>query len=387
MDDLGSQEKAVLALIEGNAFVGQQQIAESLGLARSTVAVHIASLIRKGYILGRGYMLPAGGRAVCIGGAVIDRKYSARAVIVPATSNPVDGFRSLGGVARNVAENLARLGTETSFISLIGNDEPGREILSEMRRLGIDVSQVVVTDAAPTAEYVALLGPDQDLYVAAANMRIFDLFTAEIVDRAWPHLAAARWVFADCNLSADALAHLIERKRMARFRLAIDAVSIPKVMRLPQDLTGVDLLFLNLDEANALLEARYPGNIQGALDAASAVRARGVAEVVVTLGANGCVFAGPTEAGHCAATAATPVDTTGAGDAMIAATLNRLIAGDPLSTAARAGMLLAALTTETVATVHPALSPDFLDAHAHRLPQDAHAHRLPSDAHAHRLPS
>lgn len=378
MDDLGSQEKAVLAAIEGNAFVGQQQIADSLGLARSTVAVHIASLIRKGYILGRGYMLPAAGRAVCIGGAVIDRKYSARAAIVPATSNPVDGFRSLGGVARNVAENLARLGTETSFISLIGNDEPGREILSEMRRLGIDVSQVVVTDAAPTAEYVALLGPDQDLHVAAANMRIFDLFTPEIVDRVWPHLAAARWVFADCNLSAEALAHLIERKRQARFRLAIDAVSVPKVMRLPQDLTGVDLLFLNLDEANALLQATFPPTREGARDAAEAVRARGFGEVLVTLGADGCVFAGAAGNGHCAATSATPVDTTGAGDAMIAATLNRLIAGEPLAVAARAGTLLAALTTETAATVHPALSPDFLDAHAHRLPTDAHAHRLSS---------
>jgi pseudouridine kinase len=361
MDELGSQEQAVLQLIKANTFAGQQEIADALGLARSTVAVHIASLTRKGYVLGRGYVLPeAARRIVCIGGAVIDRKYAARAAFVPATSNPVDGFRSLGGVARNVAENLARLGAETAFISLIGDDEPGREIFNEMRRLGIDMSQSIVTSEAPTAEYVALMGPDQDLYVVAANMRIFDLFSADLIDRVWPHLAAAAWVFADCNLSEEALSHLIARKRGARCRLAIDAVSIPKVRRLGKDLSGIDLLFLNLDEAAEVLGRTFEPTLEAALAAADAT--------LVSLGAKGLAFADSAKSGIIPAASAKPVDTTGAGDAMIAATLHSVFAGDALAEAARAGALLAALTTETSATVHPSLSPDFLAAHASRLP-------------------
>ena len=43
---------------------------------------------------------------ICIGGAVLDRKYKAKAELAPGTSNPVSGFRSFGGVARNVTENL-----------------------------------------------------------------------------------------------------------------------------------------------------------------------------------------------------------------------------------------------------------------------------------------
>lgn len=369
MEDLGSQELAVLNLIKANTFVGQQEIADALGLARSTVAVHIASLIRKGYVLGRGYVLPeAARRIVCIGGAVIDRKYAARAAFVPATSNPVDGFRSLGGVARNVAENLARLGIETGFISLIGDDEPGREIFNEMRRLGIDMSQAIITSEAPTAEYVALMGPDQDLYVAAANMRIFDLFSADLIDRAWPHLAAAAWVFADCNLSAEALSHLVARKRGARCRLAIDAVSIPKVRRLGKDLRGIDLLFLNLDEAGEVLGRTFEPTLDAALLAAEALRAQGADAALVSLGAKGLAFAESGKSGIIPAASAKPVDTTGAGDAMIAATLHRVFAGDALGEAARSGALLAALTTETSATVHPSLSPDFLSIHASRLP-------------------
>lgn len=369
MEELGSQEQAVLELIKANTFVGQQEIADALGLARSTVAVHIANLTRKGHLLGRGYILPeAARRIVCIGGAVIDRKYAARTAFVPATSNPVDGYRSLGGVARNVTENLVRLGVETGFISLIGDDEPGREILSEMRRLGVDMSQTIVTSEAPTAEYVAFLGPDQDLYVAAANMRIFDLFSADLIDRVWPHLAAAAWVFADCNLSAEALAHLVVRKRSSRCLLAIDAVSIPKVRRLGKDLGGIDLLFLNLDEASEVLGRTFAPTLEGAAAAAEALRGQGAATVLVSLGAKGLAFASDGDSGIVPAVAAAPVDTTGAGDAMIAATLHGVFLGAPLGQAARAGALLAALTTETSATVHPALSPDFLAAHASRLP-------------------
>ena len=369
MDDLGSQERAVLELIAAQPFAGQQEIADALGLARSTVAAHVAQLTRKGYILGRGYVLPAASRAVCIGGAVLDRKYRARAAIVPATSNPVDGFRSFGGVARNVAENLAALGTDTGFISIVGNDETGRAILGALRQRGIDVSQVIVSDALPTAEYIALLSPDNELSVAAADMRIFDLFMPEMLERIWPHLASARWVFADCNLPATTLAALIERKRTARFRLAVDAVSTPKVMRLPGDLTGVDLVFMNLDEAGAFLGTERPpgSSVEAELAAARGLRARGAAEAIVTLGPEGAVYATAMGAGLSAAVTATPADMTGAGDAMIAATLHRIMAGDATPVAARMGALLGALTTETQSTVHPALSPQFLDANRHRL--------------------
>ncbi|MBB6254224.1 carbohydrate kinase [Nitrospirillum iridis] len=364
--DPSDQERAVLDCVTANPFVSQQDMADSLGLARSTVAAHVASLTRKGLLLGRGYILPAARRVVCLGGAVLDRKYQALAPLVPATSNPVSGVRSPGGVARNVAENLARLAVPTALISIVGEDETGREILNHLRTLGVDVSQVAVTVDAPTAEYAAILGPDGDLAVAAADMRIFDLYTPALLDRAWPHLAAACWVFADCNLPADTLAALVARRRDARFQLALDAVSIPKLARLPADLSGIDLLFMNLEEANALL-GTSGATLADALVAARGLRSRGVAGAVVTLGARGTAVAGGDTAATFAAVPALPLDTTGAGDAMIAGALYRLVAGDDLPTAARMGALVGALTTESKASVHPGLSPQLLDANLHRL--------------------
>jgi pseudouridine kinase len=367
MDELGAQEAAVLALIKDNPFVGQQEIADALGLARSTVAAHIAQLVQKGYLLGRGYMLPEPSRAVLIGGAVFDRKYRARQAIVLETSNPVDGMRSFGGVARNVAENLSLLETPTSFMSIIGNDETGAALLAHLRHRGIDVSQVVVTDEKPTAEYAAILDPAGDLVVGLADMGIFDLFQPGHIDRAWSHLASASLVFADCNLPADTLHHLIQRRRNARFRLAIDAVSTHKVMRLPKDLSGIDLLFMNIDEANARLSRHGAEDLQDAAEAASLLREAGAGEVVVTMGARGIAVAGTDGVRTATAVPANPRDMTGAGDAMIAGTLHGLMAGRDSFAAAGIGALLGALTTESAASVHPDLSPRFLEANLHRL--------------------
>ncbi|TIQ01131.1 MAG: winged helix-turn-helix transcriptional regulator [Mesorhizobium sp.] len=368
MDDLGAQEQAVLDLIAANPFAGQQDIATALGIARSTVAAHIVQLVNKGYILGRGYVLPASKRMICIGGAVLDRKYHAKKDLIFGTSNPVDGYRSFGGVARNVAENLVRLGVDISFVSIVGDDETGRSLVRHLRDLGADVSQVITTTERPTAEYAAILDLNNDLVLGIADMEIFDLFSPAYLDRFWPHLASATWVFIDCNLPAATIAALMSRKQGARFKLAVDTVSSPKSARLPKDLSGIDLLFTNRDEANTMLGIADADKRLGPKEAASALRAAGASEVIVTMGAHG--FAVATEIGVTTmrSVPARAVDITGAGDAMIAGTMYRVLSGEPVLDAARTGALLATLTTESESSVHPDLSPRFLTAGMYRIP-------------------
>jgi len=52
-----NREKQILQLLKNNALIQQQEIAEALGISRSAVAGHIMSLINKGYVKGRGYIL------------------------------------------------------------------------------------------------------------------------------------------------------------------------------------------------------------------------------------------------------------------------------------------------------------------------------------------
>lgn len=302
------------------------------------------------------------GRIACIGGAAVDRTYRLAAPLAPRTSNPATGRISFGGVARNIAENLARLQIPTSLTSVVGDDDNGRLLARQIGDLGVDVSGVMTLAARSTAEYVAVVDVSGDLALGLADMAIFDHFPIDHLRAAWPRLANADWIAADCNLLAPVLRELIARCGGGAQRLAIDAVSTAKVARLPASLAGVDLLFLNRDEAAAYLNLSPDRMAPADADIADELRDRGARHVIVTRGAEGLTIASDGGAFSVAGAPCHFRNATGAGDALIAGTLFRLLAGETLVNAARAGAALAALTTECDESVRADLTPALLEA-------------------------
>ena len=286
---------------------------------------------------------------VCIGGATLDRAYRAIGALAPETSNPATARTSFGGVARNVCETLAQLGNVAALHSLIGADAAGAALRDHLAELGVDAAGLRIHPGASSAEYAAVLDSCGDLAIGLAAMEIFDHFT--IADASAALARQPRWIFADCNLPAPVLRHLIAACRASDQKLAVDAVSAPKVLRLPGDCAGLDLLFLNRDEAAALLGAHLPPP-----EAAATLRARGIANVVLTLGAGGLVVATAAGVERLPVVPARIADATGAGDASIGTILSRLLAGDALADAARAGAHAAALTIAWPGSVRPDLA-------------------------------
>lgn len=307
-------------------------------------------------------------RAAVIGGAVFDRKYHARAPLVAGTSNPADGSHSHGGVARNMAENLARLGVAVSFFSIVGDDDTGAALLAHLRALGVDVGGVARTGERPTAEYVAILDPANELALGVADMAIFDLYSKRNLDLAWPNIEQAEWVLADCNLPAAVLEELVGRCHASDLRIAVNTVSAPKAIKVKGLLGRIDVLFTNRAEAAALADADSAGLASDAVAAMGTLVRHGARSAVVTDGAAGYALMDRGMISRHDAVHARPVDITGAGDAFVAGTLCRLMAGDGLARAAEAGAWLAARTTETEASVLPDLSPEYFDALAEPAP-------------------
>ena len=97
------RERQILQLIEANPMISQQEIAEKMGITRSSAAVHISNLMKKGYIAGKGYVLRSGSYAVVVGGVNVDIGGRSFAPLVAADSNPGTISLSLGGVGRNIA--------------------------------------------------------------------------------------------------------------------------------------------------------------------------------------------------------------------------------------------------------------------------------------------
>jgi len=291
-------------------------------------------------------------KIACIGGAHIDRHAVLKEPFVPGTSNPGNITTSFGGVARNVAENLARLGCKVAMVSRVGNDEAGAAVTGHLRTLDIDTSGIVVAER-PTASYTAILDPGGELVMGLADMDLYGEVVPATLDAA--HLRAYGLWFLDANLPAETLAWLLEQA--GEIPVAVDAISVPKSRKLRGLLPRIAILFANLAQAAEIAGARAFGY---ASEGARALHTMGARAGIVTAGATGiAVWVG----GEVRAISALPAVTrnvTGAGDALIAGTLYGLTQGRTLFDAARLGLAAAAITVETSCTAAEHLTVDLL---------------------------
>ena len=288
-----------------------------------------------------------------IGGANMDIKCRIAGRMAPASSNPGAAVLVPGGVARNIAENLARMGAAASLVSIVGRDHFGDLLGRETARAGVDLGGTM-RGRGPTGFYAATLDAGGELIVGVAAMGILEQLTPRRLQAQRRIVAAADLVIADSNLPGETLAWLIDFAARRDLRLAIEAVSVPKGGRLKRLLRAgrpLFALFCNRAEAKALTgRAQMRG-------AARRLHALGVANVGIGLGRRGMFVS--SAAGGQATVPAMPariVDVTGAGDAAVAGTLFGLLRGETLPVAARYGQAAAALTVACAQSVNPRLS-------------------------------
>lgn len=281
----------------------------------------------------------------CIGGAVVDRKARVEGRVCPGTSNPVKMRSCPGGVAANVARNLARLGCRATLFSVVGEDEAGDALLRGLESDGVNVAGVTRSVVHATANYTAVLEPDGSLFVGLADMDIF-----EEANEAWADGLAGQleqnafWVL-DANLPAATMGRLLKAHKGGAEVLG-DPISVAKATRFQDVLGWIDVIFPNMKEA-AVLSGLKVERKEDVPQAASEIRRRGVKTVVVTLGADGVHVDG--ESGGRIVPAIPPArvwDVTGAGDALVAGFAYGLAAGGKYGPELY-GLAAASLTLET----------------------------------------
>lgn len=363
------REREILALLRDDPMLSPAAIARRLKTSAAAVAVHLSALRQKGEILGRGHVLKPAERVIVIGGANMDLKCRSAAPMVLGTSNPGQVAASVGGVACNIARNLAKLGVATALMSVVGQDEFGERILREARAAGVDVSLMLMS-AKPTGTYVALLDADGDMTAAVSAMDATDDLTASHIAAREAAIRQAAMVVADCNLGAAALDRLAAICDAAKVPLAIDAVSTRKAMRLQGLLKArrpIHLLALNRDEIG-VLTGKTVRDERALKAAAERLHAQGVAHLAIGLSEGGTYTssANPVESRKVARYPAKLADVTGGGDAALAGTVLGLLRRQPLAEAARWGQAAAAMTVSVPETVNPALSADSLQAQLKR---------------------
>ena len=359
---LTEREREIVELLRREPLIGPAEIAERVGSSRAAVNVHLSNLGRKGVILGRGYILSSRPPVVVVGGANVDIKARSSASAIARTSNPGHTSTTPGGVGRNIAENLARLGTTTHLIAAIGRDPHGERLLTETRDAGVLLDHVH-RSAHPTGSYTALLDTDGEMLLAVADMSATDDLRPEHVQSARELITHAAMLVLDGNLPAATTAHLLDLARGADVRVVVDPVSVPKAARLAPLLRADRPIFAitpNRDELAALTDQDTVTD-DALADAADVLHGRGVRHVWIRLGSQGSLLSSLGEINKLTAVPVEVQDVTGAGDAMLAAFAHALLAGHSPAVAARYGHAAAALTLESEHTVRPDLTERMLE--------------------------
>ncbi len=291
------------------------------------------------------YIAVAGGVNVDIG-AQSFQKLKAK------DSNPGRVHTSIGGVGRNIAHNLRLLGAEVELFTALGGDGYARSMRESCKWLGVSLTHSLRVEDAMTSTYVYISDERGDMALAVADMAICEKLTPEYFASHLDVLNGAALVAADTNLPEASLRFLAENLSVPLF---IDPVSVSKAEKLVPFLSRIHTLKPNGAEAE-LLSGVPVVDRNSARRAARKLIDLGVKQVFVSLGKEGFLAAAEDETVWEPAPEAAVVNTTGAGDALMAAIAWSWLRGENLSRTAAIGAAAAAITIECEETINPALS-------------------------------
>ena len=350
------RERQILQLIEEDPMISQQEIADKLGITRSSVAVHISNLMKKGVIAGKGYVLRSGSYVVVVGGVNVDIGGRSFSPLVTADSNPGQVHVSLGGVGRNIAHNMSLMGVDVRMLTAYGDDLNGERVAASCSELGIDMSNALRIPGGTTSTYLYLTDPEGEMALAVSDMEICKQITPEYLEENLAVLQNAQVVVADANIPAESLEYLAENLQVPLF---VDPVSTKKAEKLRPILSKIHTLKPNKLEAELLsgIPIKEKEDLEKAADKLMEL---GVHRMFISLGGDGVFAAMGDQKLWLPNIPGTMVNTTGCGDSFMAALVWAYLEGSSLEDTAKAGLAAGSITMESTDTINPAMSAEAL---------------------------
>ncbi len=348
------REQQILALIKADPLISQQKLADQLAISRSAVASHIANLMAKGAIKGKGYVVDEGQYCAVIGGANMDIVGNPSEVLTPASSTPGTVSSSPGGVGRNIAENLSRLGNDCYLFAPVGRDDLGRQLLEHSANAGINTAHVSVIDGQSTSSYLSILDNSGEMQLAIADMAILQHFSADHLSKYIPLLKRAELVTVDCNLSPPLLEFLVSQLA-ADTPIFVDPVSVAKCTRIRPFLSSIHTLKPNLQEAQTIA-GRQITNDQELPSLADWFHGQGVARIFISLGEGGLFYSDGAVNEIAALPAQRVCNSNGAGDALMAALGHCWMQGMAIDDTAQFALAAGNIALQSERTINPDMS-------------------------------
>ncbi|XP_066854178.1 uncharacterized protein [Anser cygnoides] len=369
-----------LALIKNNARVG------------SCIAVALSKLqkaTRKGNLPRQEDTTPP--QPVVIGGINVDfiAKAQNSVILGGGQTNAGRVRRTFGGVGRNLADCLSRLGLTPLFLSAMGKDEHSESILHYCHHM--DMSAILQLERKSTATYCAVITSAGELSVGLGDMDIHHQITEQYVSQFKENLCRAPLVCVDGNVPLSTIQYICQLAREHQLAVCYEPTDENKASKpfLSDSWKALTYISPNLQELRAInrtlgnpLPAELPSRLEDVIKTAMALARPLLAHlccVVVTLGAHGVLLCGkslggsislhpaaheqPAAASLCAThypaihiSREEIVNVSGAGDSLMAGILAGMLANHDTDTCVRMGLLAASLSLRSYEPISPEIS-------------------------------
>ena len=264
----------------------------------------------------------------------------------------------LGGVGRNIAENLARLDVSVNFLTVFAKDHFALQIKNSCSTLNIDISHSLEVQNATTSTFMAIMDKHNDMALGISAMHIYDEIPNSFILNNLKLINSNEYCILETNIPQSTLELVVKNAPNTKF--ALDAVSGTKALKAKNILSHLHILKCNLIEAKLLSGIKVTSENDFELLVKHFLKL-GVKKVFITLGKKGLIYGDKNSINRLKPMyKIQPINTTGGGDSFMAGLLLAELNNFNIHKMAKTATACAELTIQHKNTVHPKINKKYI---------------------------
>lgn len=294
-------------------------------------------------------------KCIVIGGCNVDIFGKSTKKIIPADSNIGKIGIFAGGVGRNIAENIARLGENTHMLSALGNDANADFLRNNLKTLGIDYSLSEDMEISSSC-YMFIADNDGEMQLAVSDMEIYDVATRNMLEGKFNKINQFDILVMDTNFSQDVIDCVFENATIPIF---VDTVSTKKAEKIKKHLSKISYIKPNALEAE-VLTGIHVCDEKTAKQACQKLIEEGVKCVFLTLSEKGGIAMTRDEFAKAEIFKTQVINATGAGDSFVGGAVFGIMQSASLAETLNLAMASASICVESADTISKNLTKENL---------------------------
>ena len=284
------QEEKILEIIKINPTIEQAEIASLLNISRSTVAVHISSLIKQGHITGKGYILGNNkdDYVLGIGAANVDIYGKSSIKIRTHYDHPANISSNVGGVTKNILTNLSKLGANTKLMSALGDDAYRDVIIKNCEINNIDTKDCLIVKGKSSSVFMQIQDENNDMYLALCDMSALESITPTYLNSKSNVILNSKLIVFDPSLSDNTIKSLIKLCN-GKVPLYADPVSDNYALKMKEYVGDLTCMKPNRTELENLSDMKIKDD-SDLIKASTKLLDKGLKKLYVSLSKDGLLY-------------------------------------------------------------------------------------------------